>query len=48
MLKDLSDDLIVDSYYKAVDLNLEEEFILILEREISTRGLKIRSIDPIG
>ncbi|SMG56836.1 developmental checkpoint coupling sporulation initiation to replication initiation [Paenibacillus aquistagni] len=35
----LSDELLVDSYYQAVQLNLDEEFIALLLAEIQRRGL---------
>lgn len=47
MLKELPDELIVDSYYKAIDFNLEEDFILILEEEINERGLKVKSVNSV-
>lgn len=47
MLKELSDDVILDSYYKAIDLKLEEDFILILEEEIVERGLTVKSVNSV-
>lgn len=41
MLK-LSDDLLVESYLKAVELNLSTDFILLIEREIHRRSLTHR------
>jgi developmental checkpoint coupling sporulation initiation to replication initiation len=37
----LVDELLLISYYKAKKLNLEREFILILEKEIKRRGLPL-------
>ncbi len=35
----LSDDALLEAYRKAVSLNLEPEFIQLLRKEISFRGL---------
>jgi Sporulation inhibitor A. len=35
----LSDDLLVDSYYMAVQLHLEAEFIRLLLNEMERRGI---------
>lgn len=42
----LSDDLLIESYYKACKLNLSMEFIRLIESEIHRRSLthKIRTI----
>lgn len=42
----LSDDLLIESYYKACKLKLNIEFIRLIETEIHRRSLthKIRSI----
>ncbi|MFC4410559.1 sporulation histidine kinase inhibitor Sda [Chungangia koreensis] len=37
----LPDELLVQSYYKAVDLNLNPHFIQLLESEIKKRSLTI-------
>ncbi|UJL45245.1 sporulation histidine kinase inhibitor Sda [Virgibacillus sp. NKC19-16] len=36
----LSDELLVDSYKKALDLNLSQDFILVLETELVRRKLQ--------
>lgn len=41
MLKGLSDDIIIESYYKAVDFNLERDFIKILQDVLQSRGVSI-------
>ncbi|MBB5324788.1 developmental checkpoint coupling sporulation initiation to replication initiation [Anoxybacillus tepidamans] len=38
-MKYLSDDLLIESYYKAVELKLNPEFIELIEREIFRRSL---------
>ncbi|RKQ34733.1 sporulation histidine kinase inhibitor Sda [Oceanobacillus halophilus] len=35
----LSDELLYDSFKKALELNLEEEFINLLELEMKNRGM---------
>lgn len=37
----LSDELLLESYYKAVDLKLEEKFIELLLREIENREIMV-------
>jgi developmental checkpoint coupling sporulation initiation to replication initiation len=38
-MKHLTDDLLIESYYKAVELKLNPEFIELIEREILRRSL---------
>ncbi len=35
----LSDELLIESYFKAVELKLSKEFILLIEKEIQRRSL---------
>ncbi|MBO8171034.1 MAG: sporulation histidine kinase inhibitor Sda [Bacillaceae bacterium] len=35
----LSDEALLQAYWKAVDLNLEQDFIQLLKKEIEHRGL---------
>jgi len=42
-MENLVDELLLTSYDKAIKLNLEREFILILEKEIIRRGLPLTS-----
>ncbi|AQU76939.1 sporulation histidine kinase inhibitor Sda [Priestia megaterium] len=42
-MENLVDELLLTSYDKAIKLNLEREFILILEKEIKRRGLPLTS-----
>lgn len=38
-MNNLSDDLLIESYFKAVDLNLSHEFIALIKKEIERRSL---------
>ena len=40
-MKKLSDEMLIDSYYKAVHLKLEADFIQLLLAEIRRRNLRI-------
>lgn len=42
LMRMLSDELLLESYYKAIDLNLEENFIELLQREIENRGIIVK------
>lgn len=39
-MKQLTDDLLIDAYTKANQLQLDSEFILLLVAEMTNRGLK--------
>ncbi len=41
-MKQLSDDLLIETYYKAIELNLSQEFIRLIEEEIHRRLLTDR------
>ena len=41
-MKELSDKLLIEAYYKAIELNLSKEFILLIESEIKSRSLTDR------
>ncbi|THE15384.1 sporulation histidine kinase inhibitor Sda [Bacillus timonensis] len=45
-MKKLSDDLLIESYFKAIKLNLSPDFIHLMETEINRRSLghRIRNI----
>jgi len=47
VFKSLSDNLLKESYNKAVKLNLNPDFINILEKEIEKRGLLKRGSNYI-
>ncbi|GHH97079.1 sporulation histidine kinase inhibitor Sda [Neobacillus kokaensis] len=38
-MRKLSDELLIESYYKAIELNLSEDFINLIESEIRRRSL---------
>ncbi|WHY15779.1 sporulation histidine kinase inhibitor Sda [Peribacillus frigoritolerans] len=44
-MKKLNDQLLIDSYLKAIELDLEKKFILVLEEELKIRGLPLPLID---
>jgi len=35
----LSDKLLLEAYKKAIELNLNDDFILLIEKEINRRGI---------
>jgi developmental checkpoint coupling sporulation initiation to replication initiation len=41
-MRKLSDDLLIESYFKAKELNLSKDFILLIETEIHRRSLAHR------
>ena len=41
-MRKLSDELLVESYFKARELNLSSDFILLIETEIHRRSLSHR------
>ncbi|EDL63344.1 sporulation histidine kinase inhibitor Sda [Bacillus sp. SG-1] len=41
-MRKLSDDLLIESYYKAKDLKLNPDFIRLIETEIHRRSLSYR------
>ncbi|SDH46585.1 developmental checkpoint coupling sporulation initiation to replication initiation [Alteribacillus persepolensis] len=38
-MKQLSDDLLIEAYEKALDLQLNDDFILLIEKEMTRRSL---------
>ncbi|MBU8905606.1 sporulation histidine kinase inhibitor Sda [Desertibacillus haloalkaliphilus] len=38
-MKKLSDDLLIETYYKAIELQLSEDFIQLIKLEIKRRSL---------
>ncbi|WP_053367212.1 sporulation histidine kinase inhibitor Sda [Bacillus sp. FJAT-27245] len=44
-MRKLSDDLLIESYFKARELNLSPDFIRLIEKEIQRRSLshKVRA-----
>lgn len=41
-MKKLADDLLIESYFKAIELKLSKDFILLIETEIKRRSLTDR------
>jgi developmental checkpoint coupling sporulation initiation to replication initiation len=39
-MNNISDELLIDSYYKAIDLDLHPDFIFLMESEIIRRSLQ--------
>ncbi|MFB1050741.1 sporulation histidine kinase inhibitor Sda [Paraliobacillus sp. JSM ZJ581] len=40
-MQHLSDELLVESYYKANELQLNQEFIILIEQEMHRRSIKL-------
>nr|WP_270884075.1 sporulation histidine kinase inhibitor Sda [Paenibacillus aestuarii] len=40
-MRQISDETLIDSYYKAIDLRLESDFLDLLLAEIKRRNLKL-------
>ncbi|AMM91666.1 sporulation protein [Peribacillus simplex] len=40
-MKKLNDQLLIESYLKAIELGLDKNFILVLEEEMKRRGLHL-------
>lgn len=38
-MKKITDQLLIESYFKATELDLDKNFILVLEEELKRRGL---------
>ncbi|WP_078556665.1 sporulation histidine kinase inhibitor Sda [Bacillus alkalicellulosilyticus] len=38
-MRKLSDDLLIETYFKAVELNLSDDFIYLIKNEIDRRSL---------
>ncbi|MBA2940507.1 MULTISPECIES: sporulation histidine kinase inhibitor Sda [Paenibacillus] len=41
-MRQISDETLIDSYYKALDLRLESDFVDLLLAEIQRRNLKLQ------
>ncbi|WAA11531.1 sporulation histidine kinase inhibitor Sda [Fervidibacillus halotolerans] len=41
-MKHLSDDLLIESYFKAIKFNLSQDFIRMIEKEIHRRSLNVK------
>ncbi|NSL50252.1 sporulation histidine kinase inhibitor Sda [Calidifontibacillus erzurumensis] len=42
-MRSLSDELLLESFYKAIELKLSPEFIQLIEKEIERRSLKVNT-----
>jgi developmental checkpoint coupling sporulation initiation to replication initiation len=40
-MKKITDQLLIKSYFKAIELDLDKDFILVLEEELKRRGLSL-------
>lgn len=38
-MKNLSDELLIETYFKAIELNLSDDFLELLKKEIQRRSL---------
>lgn len=38
-MRSLSDDLLIETYYKAIELKLSNDFIMLIKEEIERRSL---------
>jgi len=46
-VRGLSNESLIETYFKAIDLELEQEFIRLLEQEIARRNLSVEAVYPI-
>jgi developmental checkpoint coupling sporulation initiation to replication initiation len=46
-MKELSNENLIETYMKAVDLKLEQDFIKLLEEEIERRNLELDALSFI-
>ena len=40
-MKKITEQLLIESYFKAIELDLDKDFILVLEEELKRRGLSL-------
>ncbi|PGO54310.1 sporulation histidine kinase inhibitor Sda [Priestia megaterium] len=40
-MKKITDQLLIESYFKSIELDLDKDFILVLEEELKRRGLSL-------
>jgi len=40
-MKKITDQLLIESYFKEIELDLDKDFILVLEEELKRRGLSL-------
>ncbi|MGY4690386.1 sporulation histidine kinase inhibitor Sda [Salibacterium sp. K-3] len=46
-MNQLSDELLIEAYEKALRLQLNDDFILLLEQELRNRSLKEKCMKPV-
>jgi hypothetical protein len=47
MFSSMSNKVLIDTYFNAVKLKLDEDFLFLLEEEISRRGIEIEKVGRI-
>jgi hypothetical protein len=45
MFSSMSNKVLIDTYFNAVKLKLDEEFIKLLEEEIARRGIQLDKVE---
>ena len=48
MFSSMGNKVLIDTYFNAVKLKLDEDFIILLEEEISRRGLEIEKVERMN
>ncbi|MEC1524288.1 sporulation histidine kinase inhibitor Sda [Neobacillus niacini] len=48
MFSSLSNKVLVDTYFNAVKLELDEDFIKLLEEEIDRRGIQLDTVERMA
>ncbi|SFE28233.1 sporulation histidine kinase inhibitor Sda [Alteribacillus iranensis] len=47
-MEQLSDDLLVEAYEKAIQLELEDDFVTLIEKELRKRSLLMGNYRPVS
>jgi hypothetical protein len=45
MFSSMSNTVLIDTYFNAVKLKLDEDFIILLKEEISRRGIQLDKVE---
>ncbi|MEH6996721.1 sporulation histidine kinase inhibitor Sda [Neobacillus drentensis] len=45
MFSSMNNNVLIDTYFNAVKLKLDEDFIILLEEEISRRGIQLDKVE---
>ena len=48
MFSSMGNKFLIDTYFNAVKLKLDEDFIILLEEEIGRRGLEIEKVERMN